>query len=316
MDSVFKIFKKKGGFKLIRQYFKCGALFTAICQFILLGKCKTSLELIELSTVLKTKQKLQRKYQKFLYAFDHNYVEQEHKPCNIIWTCWFQGLENAPEIVKICHKSLVKNLKDKKIIVISSSNMEQYVHFPDYIIKKWKQGLISNTFLSDLLRLELLINYGGMWLDSTVFCSTSDIPSYYFDTDLFLYQNLKPGKNGNAIYMSSWLISARSHNKLLIATRDLCYEYWKTHDELIDYFLLHQFMSIVFDYYQNDWNKIFPCNNAAPHSLQLNFFDSYSNEMWNYLLSNCPFHKLSYKFDDVDINKTNTFYEKFISEYK
>ncbi len=314
MSTLIKIFKKKGGFKLLKRYFKSGALFTAICQFILLGRSRTALEILELSASLKTKKKLEKKYFKVLKNFDKNYVEKEHKSSNIVWTCWFQGLENAPEIVKICHKSLENNLKDKKLVVITSENMDQYVKFPDYIFNKWKEGKISHTFLTDLLRLELLINYGGMWIDSTVLCtcSSSKIPSFYFDSDLFLYQNLKPGRNGNATYISSWLISAKTNNKLLMATRELCYEYWKTHDTLIDYFLIHQFMSIVFDYYEEDWKKIVPCNNATPHALLLRLFDNYDDNMWNYLINSSPFHKLSYKINNVDLEKENTYYKLII----
>ena len=32
-------------------------------------------------------------------------------------------------------------------------------------------GQITKTHLSDLLRLELLIRYGGTWIDATVFCT-------------------------------------------------------------------------------------------------------------------------------------------------
>lgn len=39
---------------------------------------------------------------------------------------------------------------------------------PDYIVKKWEKGRIPADLFSDLLRLELLIRYGGTWIDSTV----------------------------------------------------------------------------------------------------------------------------------------------------
>ena len=315
MSNLIQIFKKKGGGKLIKQYFQSGALFTAICQFLLLGRSRTALEILELSASLKTKEKLKKKYFKVLKNFDQNYVEKEHKSSIIVWTCWFQGLDNAPEIVKICHKSLEKNLKDKEVVVITSENMDQYVKFPNFIIQKWKKEKISYTFLSDLLRLELLINYGGMWLDSTVLCSSSNIPNFYFDSDLFLYQILKPSRNGNCIYMSSWLISAKTNNKLLMATRELCYEYWKDHNDLIDYFLLHQFMSIVFDYYNDDWKKVIPCNNATPHALLLRLFDDYDENMWNYLVNSSPFHKLTYKFENNFLPISYSFYKKLLSEF-
>lgn len=95
-----EIFKKQGGVKLLKQYWKGGALFTGIGEFLLLGKSRTALEILRLSTSLKTKQKLERKFKWKLNEFDKNYVAAEHKSSDKIWICWFQGMENAPEIVK------------------------------------------------------------------------------------------------------------------------------------------------------------------------------------------------------------------------
>lgn len=43
------------------------------------------------------------------------------------------------------------------------------MEFPKYIEEKWKRGVITHTHMTDLLRLELLIRYGGTWIDATVF---------------------------------------------------------------------------------------------------------------------------------------------------
>ena len=34
----------------------------------------------------------------------------EHKRNKIIWFCWLQGIENAPEVVKACYRSLQRHL--------------------------------------------------------------------------------------------------------------------------------------------------------------------------------------------------------------
>jgi len=68
-----QIFEKQGGMKLIGQYWRSGALFTAICEFLLLGKSRTALEILRLSAQLKTKQKLEKKYRKKLDIFEQKY---------------------------------------------------------------------------------------------------------------------------------------------------------------------------------------------------------------------------------------------------
>ena len=147
--NLKEVFKKQGGIKLLKQYWQGGALFTGICQFLLLGKSRTALEILRLSTTLKTKQKLEKKYKWKLDEFDSSYVEKDHKISDTIWICWFQGMENAPEIVKKCWQSVIKNNPDKNVIVITENNMLDYITFPDYIIKKWKQGIITHTHMTD-----------------------------------------------------------------------------------------------------------------------------------------------------------------------
>lgn len=307
-----EIFKKQGGMKLIKQYAKSGSLGTAVVEFVLLGKSRTALEILRLSTQLKVKHKLEKKYRTILEKFDRNYdASIPHQSSNKVWICWFQGMENAPEIVKKCYESLNTHLTDREIVLITSENLNKYVHFPDYIVKKWKNGQITHTHLTDLLRLELLINYGGMWIDATVFCSENreSIPDYFFDSELFFYQNLKPGRDGNAFYISSWLMSAKSNNKVLMATRELCYEYWKKNYSMDDYFLLHAFFSIILDYYPDEWDAVVPRDNATPHILLLRLFDKYNESLWQAIKEQTPFHKMTYKFSTEETYKLGTFYK-------
>lgn len=306
--NLKETFKKQGGMKLLKQYWKSGALFTAVAELFLLGKSRTALEILRLSTTLKTRQKLEKQYKNTLEKFDTNYVEKEHKASDKIWICWFQGIEEAPEIVKKCYYSVIEKNPDKDVILITSDNYSDYVHFPNFVIEKWNQGIITHTHMTDLLRLELLINHGGLWLDATVLC-TEKAPSYFFDSDLFFFQNLKPGRDGNCQYISSWLMEAKTNNKILMATRDLCYEYWKKNNSMFEYFLLHDFMSIVLDRYEEEWKNVPPRDNAAPHILLLRLFEKYDENMWHMIKEQTPFHKLTYKMDSKDLERKGTFYD-------
>lgn len=306
--SLLDVFRKQGGVKLLKQYWDGGALFTGIGEFLLLGKSHTALEILRLSATLKIRQKLERKYKCTLQEFDRNHVEMKHEASNIIWICWFQGIENAPDIVKACYQSVRKYNPDKDVIIITERNYSDYVTFPNYILEKWEKGIITHTHMTDLLRLELLIKYGGMWLDATVLC-TETPPRYFFESELFFFQSLKPGRDGNANYISSWLIAAKTNNQILMATRELCYAYWRDNDSMWDYFLLHDFMSIVLDMYQDDWKKVVPRDNATPHILLLRLFEAYDETMWQAIKEQTPFHKLTYKFDKAREEEKGTFYD-------
>lgn len=308
--------KKQGGIKLISQYLQSGALFAVGCIVLLLGKSRTSLELARNAAGVVLKRKLWRKYKKDLLEFDKIYqeTEYEHRTSDKVWICWFQGIENAPAIVKKCYESVKQNMPDKEIVLLTSDNLLDYVTFPDFIMEKWEKGIITHTHMTDLLRLELLIKYGGMWIDATVLCSDSDIPKYMFESDLFLFQTLKPGRDGQPTYISSWLMSAKTNNRILMATRHLCYAYWKKNQTMIDYFLLHDFMSIVMEYYPDDWNRIVPRDNAAPHILLLRLFESFDESLWEAIKCQTCFHKLSYKFSPEQMGLENTFYKELLCE--
>lgn len=309
--GIREVFEKQGGLSLIKQYWCGGAFFTAAGEFLLLGKGKKALEILRLSAQYKIKTNLEKKYKSEIQTFEKRYQDnEEHKVSNIVWVCWFQGMDQAPDLVKKCYQSLQENLTDREIILLTSENIQEYVEFPDYIFDKWKKGQITHTHMTDLLRLELLIKYGGMWIDATVLCTSKRdrIPDYFFDSDLFLYQTFKPGRDGQAQPVSSWLISAKSNNKILQMTRYLCYEYWKKNNEMVDYFLFHDFLVISLEHNKEEWEQIVPRDNAAPHYLLLRLFDEYNEKMWNAIKEQAPFHKLTYKFSDEQIKAESSYY--------
>lgn len=286
-----------------------------VVETLLLGKNPKSYEIMGLCVEYKVNKQLKSKYYKSLVKFDENYNDGVlHENSNKIWICWLPGIENAPEIVKLCCNSVRTNLKDHELILISAENMLEYVDIPQFIIEKWKKGIISYTHLADYLRLELLIKYGGLWLDATVFCSSSDIPDYINDSDLFIYQQLTLNKYGRSTFVSSWLISARSNNKILMATRDLLKEYWGKNDYALDYFIFHQFMTLALEFYPESLDNIMPVDSSTPHLLQHNLFETYDATFWKSLKERTCFHKLTYKFDDEKTKRENTYYKKVLYE--
>lgn len=317
--NLSEILKKQGGFSLIKQYIQGGAFFSSIGEVLLLGKSKKALEILRLSAQFKIKKKLEKKYSNSISSFLNTYKDNSnHYSSNKIWVCWFQGLESAPDLVKKCISSLETNLPNKEIIIITSENMKDYVEFPKFIYDKWKNGQISHTHMTDLLRLELLIKYGGTWIDSTVLCTEKEenIPNYFFNSELFFYQINKPGRDGQAIPVSSWYLSAKTNNKVLLMTRFLCYEYWKKNNHLVDYFLFHHFFTIALENNEELWQNVIPRESASAHYLLLRLFDRYDDGMWKSIKAQTPFHKLSYKFDNQLAMLSGTYYDVLLNHIK
>ncbi len=250
--------------------------------------------------------KIKKKYAKII---DKNIV-QDDSVSDYVFVCWLQGEENAPDLVKTCIKSIKKHFSDKKVVVISNENMFDYVEFPDFILKKWKKGIISNTHLSDILRVMLIEKYGGLWLDSTVLC-TGNLSNYVDEkTNLFVFRN--EHKNENAICLSSWLIYAKPNNPIISNTKRLLFEYWKNNNKLINYFLFHIIFTVVAGEFADEWNKVPAFNNLNPHMLWFyDFYSPFTEKRFEQLKQMSNFHKLSYKFDSSLVKK-DSFCDKIL----
>lgn len=311
MKQFLAIFNKVGGMEILRQYWRGHVLLFALVQTVLLGFRKKSLEIVRLAVNNRVLCKLRKKNRKFVAAY-----EAPQLPCirsKKVWICWLQGMENAPELVQRCYRSLRENLPDRDIIVLTEENYKDYVNFPEHICRKIESGVITRTHFSDLLRLELLLNHGGTWIDATVFCSGGQIPGYMLDSDLFMFQKLKPGLDGSATCISSWFITACTNHPILALTRDLLYRYWEKHNSLVDYFLIHDCFQLAIEKYPQLWKAVVPFPNSVPHILLLRLFEPYDSDMWDAVRNQTPFHKLTYKFKAEQTHKPDTYYSRLFA---
>ena len=234
--------------------------------------------------------------------------------CNIIWICWFQGEENAPPLVKACINSMRVNLPDKDIVVISNDNISQYIELPKYIIDKYKKGIIGPAHFSDLIRIELLTKYGGIWADATVLCTSKNIPDAILKSKLFVFQEMDLVSNDkNSIIASSWFIISQGNQRILLLTKKLLYEYWKKANKIDDYFIFHIFFAIAARRYSEDFDKVPMYNNHSPHTLQFELSDNFDKERWDEILKMSCFHKLN-RHNDYTNNK-ESFYYHILEEY-
>ena len=98
-----------------------------------------------------------------------------------------------------------------------------------------------------------------------------------------------------------------------MCVRYLIYEYWRRCSEVIDYYIFHDLFQIVIEYYEDEWNKVIPFDNAVPHILLLRLFEKYDEKSWMAIKKQTPFHKLTYKFSEENANKNGTYFEEILS---
>ncbi|MGQ7337032.1 capsular polysaccharide synthesis protein [Streptococcus suis] len=316
MKKFLTLFRKVGGMGIVKEYARANALHYLCIQILTQGFSKKSLEIARLSTDNLILKRLRKKNKKFIAEFlsDESNLNKQKVAPSKIWVCWFQGMESAPEVVKVCYDSICRNIKDREVILLTDKNWEKFVEFPSYIQDKIERGIISKTHMSDLLRLELLTKYGGTWIDATVFCSGKKIPDYMLNSDLFLFQNLKPGLDGQSTRISNWFITSCSNNPMLSLTLNLLYNYWFHYDYIIHYYIFHDFFELAIEAFPEEWNKVVPFSNSTPHILLLRLFDNFDSKVWDSTLQMTPFHKLSYKFRNEEFLLEETYYKNIISQ--
>lgn len=315
MGEFGEIFKKVNGKQQLRDYAKSHVLGFALLEACILGLSRKSLEILRLAVQNRIYRRLKKQNRELIVSFvKQNPIQKKNDHRKTIWTIWLQGMEEAPAVVRKCYESMKNNLSNWEIIVITEKNYANYITFPDYIMDKYEKGSISKPHFADLIRIELLAKYGGTWLDGTVYCSEfiNGKHDFYLDSDLFVFQNMKPGLDGHCASISSWMITASAEQNIILLTQKLLHNYWKNHNFAVDYFILHYFFQMAIEAYPEEWKKVIPVSNSMPFVLLLRLFDKYDENIWNTVKEMTCFHKLTHKFTEEQKNQQNvngTYYD-------
>lgn len=233
-----------------------------------------------------------------------------------VFTLWLQGESQAPPIVKACIRSMRKHI-DMPVEVLDETNILDWISFPDYIIDKWKSGIISRTHFSDICRIELLFEHGGIWADATDFF-TAPIPDEIMHMDFFLFMagdNLKLG--GTHAFIQSCFMRMKKGNPLLGMWRQFLFLYWKKEDKLLDYFTLH----FLFRYLVENnveaaslFSKMPRFSSDPTHVLFWQHKDSpYSADLFSSLTQPTFFQKTTYKDPSAKDPKSGSMAEYIIN---
>lgn len=217
---------------------------------------------------------------------------------NVIWTLWWQGLDDAPEIVKHCIKKMNENSNGHPVIIITKGNVAKYVDLPSSIVNAVEYKKIDFIRLSDILRCMLLYRYGGLWLDSTVFLM-SPIDNNIFKKNFFsAYIRDTTGR-----FVTVYCMGSKRNNDLMKFIIDMHLEYFEHRYSIIHYFLMDYFMMIARENI-DDFSYLFKqtCD-TNPHIEHLQREFDKGNilanmELLNQYLEDTYIFKLNYKFPD------------------
>ncbi len=313
VPKIFFLFKKYGGFRLIGAYVRLGVLGRVVAESVKgILKRKPFNEIYEAYRP-QVVEALQNKYKPLMLDRLAFYEKQSlpHQRADVIWFCWLQGIEKAPQIVHICLASLKAHLPQKEIRLVDESNRKQYVTFPKHVEEKWAKKQIPPAHFSDLLRLELLIRYGGTWMDPTVLCTGNNYLAGSLDADLFFCQYKK---SADAPYggISNWFITSCQNHPMLMALRDGLYAYWKDYDFVLEYFVFHRLFDVLAEERLQQISSVPYAYSYEALALGHSWGKPYKKGVWEKWLSKVAFHKLTYKIDDEVKNTPGNYYHHIL----
>lgn len=253
------------------------------------------------------------------YAYICPKTRENWKPgdkSKTIWTCWWQGENNAPLLVKKCIDSMRQYAGENKVVVIDEHNMKEYITLPDYIIRKHNEGIIPHTQFSDIVRLALLQKYGGCWIDATILL-TDQLPQYIQEANLFCFRSDGRGD----VKLATPFMSSCADHPVINDVLALHYEYWRHENKLVSYSIVHLFFTIAIEaslLNKSLWDAMPLVYSYKMDYLQPQLGKTYTEQVYQLATQLSSIHKLTYKFEQfgIDINKKGTFYYVLINGNK
>jgi len=137
-----------------------------------------------------------------------------------IWMLWFQGLSDAPFVVKKCVDSWVNENPNWEVIILDENNLSKYVVI-DLPEKKYANLTMQGK--SDLIRLHLLSEYGGVWADGTTFCMKplDDWIDGCTASGFFAFH--RPARD---TIMGSWFLVSEKGGPIVVKWRERMNSFW------------------------------------------------------------------------------------------
>lgn len=222
--------------------------------------------------------------------------EEDDKPT--IWIYW-NDISHIPPMVKSCMTLIRKNSNGCRVVVVSEDKVSDYLDLDSIVWEKYKEGKISRTHFSDIVRIALLAKYGGVWMDCTLLL-TQPLPSIVTEADFYTNKlDIKDDVNVCAGRWSTFFIACHKNNLMMKAALDVFVEYWKRYDDIADYVWMDYIFNMLYNHIQSVKEMIdnVPMNNPNIWILQTMISKALTQAQFNEIFNDKTrfMYKLSFK---------------------
>ena len=255
---------------------------------------------------------------------DNDIVEKNNEFPKKVWVLWQQGEAQMPETVKASVKT-IKEFAERsgcEFHFLTNENILNYIKIPKDIIEKNKNKQLSSAAFADIVRASLLYEYGGIWMDATLFVSPYATLEM-FEREFFSLNHppTHPEKMERTISDFKWsgyCLAGKKGRSYFRHIRDIFIYFVRTSPMFIHYLMMDYF--ILSEYDSNPEFKTLvdglPILAPAERVLFLREYADkpFDEKEWEEVLKTTPIMKTTYKFNKDTLIPGSYLYKLFHGE--
>ncbi|MBN3809598.1 FkbM family methyltransferase [Paraburkholderia sp. Ac-20347] len=264
------------------------------------------------STISRIFDALRRPTQKAKDLSDENAARNASVPTvpKIIYSLWLQGLEDAPELVRLNFERWGRLNPHYRLEILDRAAVLRLLAGTQI-----KPDTLTHQALSDVVRLRLLHETGGIWVDATVLPTQpldDWLPAMMTESGFFAFEKPAPDRP-----ISSWFLAATPANSMVKAWWQKISEFWSSTREAVEgipedpiaavtttatfpYFWFHYLFQLLVErdaHFAASWAACAKFSADAPHAMQMRFAAQLELERDEVveLAAAAPLHKLNWR---------------------
>jgi hypothetical protein len=209
-----------------------------------------------------------------------------------VWVYWEQGFAHAPPVARLCRAELDRFHAPGEVVGLDADSEPAWTDIPSHVREK---TAADRTRFSDVVRLDLLSRYGGVWVDATCLPRTR-LPAHaatLAPTGFFAFTSREARP-------SSWFLASAPGHPLLVLLREAEYAFWAHRDTPLHYFDLHHMFEALHDHVpwaRTVWGAVPEVGHRAPLRLRSRLHSPYDPERFRDLVDGMFVHKLGWRYD-------------------
>jgi len=278
--------------------------------------------LIEHKSAIKIERWIEEKCKHILANIDYRQVNETELINKTIWTCWWQGEESAPGVVRECIERMRKMSNVARVVVLDETNYNDYVSLPKDIVDLYKTGKMSMAHFSDILRCGLLSKRGGLWIDSTIWVHQPISEKAFMDRLYSINFTASPIIKAdwgyeNIIFFMCIMGGRNRYFYTLIY--DMLVQIWRVQSNVINYLIFDKVVRVIYnavpEYKKDididiDIDELEITSGEAKYKLR----DVISEKEFDKFMKSRRYTKLTYKFNyPVELSGQRTLYGRILN---